>query len=94
MMGHEEFSELERFELIDEIRQLKGQLAELRKVEPGWLTTSDVAKEAGVTPATVRVWANVGKLPCTTTAGGNRLFRRVEVDMFLTRRSETKRISA
>ena len=43
----------------------------------------DVAKLAGVTAAAVRLWADLGRLPVTRTAGGMRLFRREDVRKWL-----------
>lgn len=43
-------------------------------VTPAKLTVSDVAREFGVTPATVRRWADQGDLKHTRTIGGARRF--------------------
>lgn len=51
-----------------------------------FLTSSDVARLAGVTPDTVRSWERAGKLKATRTAGGTRLFVRAAVLAFIQRR--------
>lgn len=50
------------------------------------LTTGDVAVEARVVPETVRLWESSGRLPCLRTRGGQRLFRRGDVDRLLEKR--------
>lgn len=57
------------------------------------LLTSDVAREAGVTPACVRVWADQGRLPATKTVSGRRLFSRADVDRFLAARRVRERVA-
>lgn len=47
------------------------------------LLTSDVARIAEKTPATIRVWERAGKLPARRTVGGTRLFRRSDVEAAL-----------
>ena len=49
---------------------------------------SDVAKLVGVTPATVRTWANTGRLPVVRTVSGMRLFDRRDVERLASRRRE------
>jgi len=44
------------------------------------LITSEVARELGCTPATVRLMERRGELPAIRTASGVRLFRRVDVE--------------
>lgn len=44
-----------------------------------WLSLSEVAKELGVHPSTVRNWADQGRIPVHRTPGGHRRFRREEV---------------
>lgn len=51
-----------------------------------FLQTSDVARLAGVSAETVRLWANIGKLRPVVTAGGRRIFDRADVDRFLAAR--------
>jgi excisionase family DNA binding protein len=58
-----------------------------------FLTPHDVAKLAGVTAAAVRLWADLGRLPVTRTAGGVRLFRRVDVLLWLATRREQAKVS-
>jgi len=43
------------------------------------LTVRDVARALDVAPETVRLWANLGKLPAQRTASGMRLFEEVDV---------------
>lgn len=50
------------------------------------LMPADVAREAEVTPATVRHWETTGKLRGVRTISGRRLFRREDVDEFLAQR--------
>lgn len=45
-----------------------------------WLSLGDVAKQLGVHPSTVRLWANKGYLPSHRTQGGHRRFRRIDVE--------------
>lgn len=47
------------------------------------LTTSQVAAEFGVSPRTVRAWADSGRLPCSRTLGGERRFDRAAVEKAL-----------
>jgi len=44
-----------------------------------WLSLSEVAKELGVHPNTVRNWADQGRIPVHRTPGGHRRFRIEEV---------------
>ena len=44
------------------------------------LTPREVAELFGVDPKTVTRWANAGKLTSIRTLGGNRRFRKSEVD--------------
>ncbi len=44
------------------------------------LSVGAVARVFGVTPKTVARWADARKLPCVTTVGGHRRFRRADVD--------------
>lgn len=48
-----------------------------------WLTPAEVARLCGVSPITVRLWANQGKLKSTTTAGGHRRFLNQDVAAFM-----------
>lgn len=41
-----------------------------------YLTTKDVAELLRVSPDTVRLYARQGRIPCETTPGGHRRFRR------------------
>lgn len=47
------------------------------------LTTGDVAKVFNVHPSTVIEWADKGQLASFRTPGGQRRFRREDVDAFL-----------
>lgn len=47
-----------------------------------WLCPREVAALLGVSPVTVRLWAQEGKLDCSITAGGHRRFRQQDVDAF------------
>lgn len=47
------------------------------------LTSGDVAKLFNVHPSTVIEWANDGKLASFRTPGGQRRFRREDVEAFL-----------
>jgi predicted site-specific integrase-resolvase len=52
----------------------------------GMLTPADVARMAGRMPATVRVWADTGKLPCVRLQNGTRVFKEADVERFLAER--------
>lgn len=47
------------------------------------LNPGQVADIFGVTTVTVAEWADTGKLPCFKTPGGQRRFRRADVEAFL-----------
>lgn len=47
------------------------------------LTPADVARIFGVSTVTVAAWADSGRLPHFRTPGGQRRFRRADVDAFL-----------
>jgi excisionase family DNA binding protein len=44
------------------------------------LTSADAARRLGVTPATVRLWERLGRLPATRTLSGTRLFTQDDVE--------------
>jgi predicted transcriptional regulator len=67
------------------LRSGREVVAELSGMED-LLTPHDVAKLAGVTPAAVRSWADVGRLPVMRTVSGMRLFLRRDVDRYLEER--------
>jgi len=46
------------------------------------LTSKDVANQLGVSPVTVRVWAQENRLPFVTTPGGHRRFKQEQVNEF------------
>ncbi len=48
-----------------------------------WLTLSEAAKRLGVHPATLRHWADEGKIPAFRTAGGHRRFSEEVIETFL-----------
>lgn len=52
------------------------------------LMSADVARLAGVTPATVRWWETHGLLPAKKTTSGRRVFLRSDVDVFLAERQQ------
>lgn len=56
------------------------------------LTTGQVALHAGVSPATVRLWADEGLIPCVRTAGrcGQRLFQKSDVTALIAVRQEQR----
>ncbi len=51
------------------------------------LTSAEVARILGVTPGSVKRWADQGLLRCERTAGRHRRFERTEVERFLLRQS-------
>ncbi|MCB1800823.1 MAG: response regulator [Gammaproteobacteria bacterium] len=51
-----------------------------------YLTPRQVAELMGVSPITVRQWANRGWLPVQKTTGGHRRFRRQDVERFSRKR--------
>ncbi len=57
---------------------------------PKKLIASDVAKIAGVTPSTVRLWERSGRLPAERTESGMRLFRRPDVEALVKRRAKRR----
>ncbi|MGZ3440760.1 MAG: helix-turn-helix domain-containing protein, partial [Polyangia bacterium] len=46
------------------------------------LSSAEVAELLGVSPASIKRWADAGILPCVKTAGQHRRFRREVVDRF------------
>jgi excisionase family DNA binding protein len=54
-----------------------------------WLSLSQAAKQLGVHPSTVRVWADNGYLPTQRTQGGHRRFRRSDVEIRMHTRHDT-----
>lgn len=58
-----------------------------------FLTPHEVAHLAGVTPASVRSWADKGLLPVTRTGSGLRLFRQADVTSFLAARAAAAIVS-
>lgn len=54
-----------------------------------WLCPREVAAQLGVSPVTVRLWAQQGRLDYSITAGGHRRFRQQDVDAFQHRLTQT-----
>lgn len=52
-----------------------------------WLTLSAASKLLGVHPATLRQWADAGKIPSYRTPGGHRRFRAEDIHRFLVQAS-------
>jgi len=52
-----------------------------------WLTLSAASKLLGVHPATLRQWADAGKIPSYRTPGGHRRFRAEDIRKFLVQAS-------
>jgi excisionase family DNA binding protein len=55
----------------------------------GLLTSAEVARILGVTPGSVKRWADRGILPCERTAGRHRRFERSAVERFLRGRGDS-----
>ncbi len=55
------------------------------------LTTADVSRMLDVTTETVRAMNNSGRLDAMRTPGGQRLFRREDVERFAAERAKDKR---
>jgi excisionase family DNA binding protein len=47
-----------------------------------WLSLQQAAQLLGVHPATVRTWADEGKIPSRRTPGGHRRFRKAELTQY------------
>ncbi len=62
----------------------------------GILTPAEVARRTvpPVTADTVRRWADDGKLPCTRTESGVRIFQEADVERFLTERQRERTVPA
>jgi len=58
------------------------------------LTTADVARILDVVPATVRLMERDGRLPALKTPGGQRLFRRSDVERLAAARAERRSLEA
>lgn len=54
-----------------------------------WLTLSSASKLLGVHPATLRQWADAGKVPSYRTPGGHRRFRAEDIRTFLMQASRS-----
>jgi len=57
------------------------------------LSPKDVANQLGVSPVTVRVWAQEKKIPFITTPGGHRRFKQEDVDEFANQHCRSSSIS-
>ena len=58
-------------------------------VPPSWVTPSELASALGVTASTVRRYEESGKIPhATRTLGGNRRWRRSDVEHLLTEHAQ------
>jgi excisionase family DNA binding protein len=55
--------------------------------QPLALTCKHAAYILGVTPNTIRRWADAGELSCIRTVGGQRRFSRAEIDRLIERLS-------
>jgi excisionase family DNA binding protein len=55
-----------------------------------WLTLSAASKLLGVHPATLRQWADAGKVPSYRTPGGHRRFRAEDIRVFLMQASHSE----
>ena len=49
---------------------------------PDYITPKEASVILGVSPVTIRQWAQKGTLPSVTTAGGHRRFRRTDVTAY------------
>jgi DNA-binding transcriptional MerR regulator len=67
---------------------------EISEMADEWLTKGEFAQLAGVSPVTVKAWANDGLVPVTRTASGVRLFRRAACERFLRERAARSRKAA
>jgi len=56
------------------------------------MTTSEVARRAGVSGAAVNQWERKGKLPAEKTETGQRIFRREDVERFLAERANGRKL--
>jgi excisionase family DNA binding protein len=50
---------------------------------PTWLRLGEAADYLGVHPATLRRWADEGRVTCSRTPGGRRRFVQTDLDLFL-----------
>lgn len=55
----------------------------------GWLTLHDASKQLGVSPATLRQWADKGKVRAFRTPGGHRRFSESDIRALMSHRSAT-----
>jgi DNA-binding transcriptional MerR regulator len=61
------------------------------ETETEYLTSADVGRRLGLTPASVRMLARTGKLPHTRTASGTRLYNRNDVERYAAERAALRR---
>jgi len=65
------------------------------RANSGWMTLSEVARQLGVHPSTVRNWADKKLLPVHRTQGGHRRFKRHELELWIaSQQSDSKEESA
>jgi excisionase family DNA binding protein len=55
---------------------------------PDFLTVSDVARDFGVSPDTVRLWTRTGELPAIRTRSGMRLIDPKDADLLRASRAQ------
>src|SRR5580765_814982 len=53
--------------------------------ESDWLTLGQAAKFLGVAQSTIRKWSDVGRVPAFYTPGGQRRYKRADLEAFLDR---------
>jgi len=58
----------------------------------GWLTLREACKRLGVSPATLRQWADAGKVQSFRTPGGHRRFLLSQLDTLATPRSPQSKL--
>ena len=66
-------------------------LVTMSMVEDELLATSVAARLANVSANTIRIWADLGKLPAIRTSCGQRLFRRADVEGVVAQREAIAR---
>lgn len=58
--------------------------ARMDEITEGWtLTPHQAAQLLGVSPDTVKVWGDKGKIPCWRTPTGHRRYRRSDIDAII-----------
>jgi excisionase family DNA binding protein len=69
---------------MDDKRPMNGETQSHPQSRQLGLTTSQAARELGVSLSTVRRWSDLGYLPSYRTPGGQRRFSREQIEGFLT----------